>query len=61
MSLISLIVTLIIIGLLLWLVSQLPIDATIQRIIHIVVIVCVILWLIGIFFGPVGDFRIGHY
>lgn len=50
MTLLSLVVTLIIVGLLLYVVEALlPIDATIKRIIHIVVIVVVLLWLLSIF------------
>jgi hypothetical protein len=51
MTLLSIVVTLIIVGLLLYVVeSLLPIDATIKRLIHIVVIVVVLLWLLSIFF-----------
>lgn len=46
MPLIQLIVYLIIVGLLLWLVGFLPIDAKIQQIIRGIVIVAVVLWLI---------------
>lgn len=49
MPLITLIIYLIIVGLLLWLVDQLPIDGTIKRIIHILIIVIVILWLVSLF------------
>jgi low temperature requirement protein LtrA len=50
MTLLSLVVTLIVVGLLLYVVEALlPIDATIKRIIHIVVIVVVLLWLLSIF------------
>lgn len=47
MSLIGLVVFLIIIGLLLYLIEQLPLDPTIRNLIRIVVIVIVILWLIS--------------
>jgi len=61
MTLVGLIVVLIIIGLLLYLVSMLPIDATIKNIIHVLVIVFVILWLLsalGLFhIGPVIRFH----
>ena len=51
MSLLSLVVALIVIGLLLWVVeSLLPIDPTIKRIIHVVVILFVVLWLLSLFF-----------
>jgi len=49
MSLISLIVTLIVVGVLLWLVQRyIPMDATIKRIITIVVIVAVCIWLLSL-------------
>ena len=47
MSLIGLIVFLIVVGLILYLISLLPIDGTIKRIIHILVIVVVIIWLLS--------------
>lgn len=50
MSLISLVVILIVVGVLLWLVNKyIPMDATIRKIINIVVIVAVCIWLLGIF------------
>lgn len=44
--LISIVITLIIIGLLLWLVQQLPLDATIMMIIRVVIIIFAIIWLL---------------
>jgi len=49
--LIQIVVMLIIVGLLLWVVSQIPMDATIARIIKVVVIVFVVLYLLQIFTG----------
>jgi low temperature requirement protein LtrA len=49
--LISLIVGLIIVGLILWVVQQIPMDAVIARIIRVVIIVCVVLWLLSILLG----------
>lgn len=50
MSLITLLVLLIIVGVLLWVVNtQIPMDATIKKIINIVVIVVVCLWLLSVF------------
>lgn len=67
MSLISLVIVLIIVGVLLWLVNtQLSafIDAKILKIINVVVIVAVILWLLSVLFGfnlhDLGDIRIGR-
>jgi len=49
--LIQLVVALIVVGLLLWVVSQIPMDPTIARIIRVVVIVCVVLYLLNVFTG----------
>jgi hypothetical protein len=59
MPLINVIAMLIVAGLVLWLVKFLPLDATIQRIIHAVVIVVVILWLLTLFFPGIGAMRVG--
>jgi len=61
MSLLSLIITLIIIGVLLWAVSALPfIDAGIKKIIYIVVVVVVCLWLVSVLFGGSGNNILNH-
>lgn len=58
--LVSLIVTLIVIGVVLYLVELIPMDATIKRIIQVLVILCVVLWLLSSFgvlpagFGHLG-------
>ncbi len=57
MSLISILVVLVIAGLLLWAVSQFPLDATIVRIIRVVVVVFVVLWLLQ-GFGLLGGHAI---
>jgi len=50
MSLISLVVILIVVGVLLWLMNTyIPMDAQIKRIIQIVVIIVVVIWLLGVF------------
>ena len=62
MPLINVIVVLVIVGVLLYVVETLlPIDATIKRIIHIIVILAVCIWLLQTFkiIGPVGSFRLG--
>lgn len=58
MSLLSLILALIVIGVLLWLVNSfIPMDAQIKRILNIVVIVAVVLWLLKAFglFGALSQ------
>ena len=50
MSLISLAVTLIVIGVLLWLVNTyIPMDGKIKKILNVVVVVCVVMWLLFAF------------
>ena len=47
MSLITVVVTLIVVGVLLWLVNQyIPMDAKIKTILNIVVVVAVVIWLL---------------
>jgi hypothetical protein len=50
MPLINLIITLIVIGVLLWLVNTyIPMDGKIKKIINIVVVICVVVWLLYAF------------
>lgn len=50
MSLISLIITLVVVGLILWLVNNyIPMDDKIKRILNVVVVIVVILWLLSVF------------
>ena len=59
MSLIGLVIVLVIAGLLLWAVGQIPMDATIAKIIRVVVIVVVVLWLLtALFPGATGGLGI---
>lgn len=61
MSLISLIVTLIVIGVLLWLVNTyIPMDGKIKKIINVVAVICVVIWLLCVFgvIGQAGAIRV---
>jgi hypothetical protein len=50
MSLITIVVSLIVVGVLLWLVNTyIPMDAKIKKILNIVVVVVVVLWLLNLF------------
>jgi len=50
MSLISLVITLIVIGVLLWLVNTyIPMDGKIKKILNVVVVICVVVWLLFAF------------
>ena len=60
MPLINVLIVLVIVGVLLYIVETLlPIDATIKRIIHIIIILAVCIWLLQAFriIGPLGSFR----
>ena len=61
MPLISLVVTLIVVGVLLWLVNTyIPMDSKIKKILNIVVVVCVVVWLLYAFgiMGRSGEIRV---
>lgn len=50
MTLVSLVVTLIVVGVLLWLVNNyIPLDPKIKMILNVVVIIAVVLWLLSAF------------
>ncbi len=61
MSLVSLAITLIVVGVLLWLVNTyLPMDGKIKKILNVVVVICVVIWLL-VAFGVInrsGDIRV---
>lgn len=62
MTLISLVITLIAVGVLLWLTNvYIPMDATIKRLINIVVIIAVVFWLLATFgvLGHLNAVRVG--
>lgn len=57
MPLINLVVTLIVVGVLLWLVNTyIPMDGKIKKLLNIVVVIAVVLWLLSAF-GLIGDLR----
>lgn len=62
MPLIHLVITLVVVGLILWLInSYIPMQANIKKILNVVVIIVVVLWLLSLFgvIGPISEFRIG--
>jgi hypothetical protein len=61
MSLVTLVITLIIVGVLLWLVnSYIPMDAKIKKILNVVVVIVVVIWLLHVFgvLGSIENIRI---
>lgn len=60
--LIEIVIALVVIGLALWVIEQIPMDATIAKIIRIVIIVLTCLWLLSFLAGylPPGGFPQYH-
>ena len=61
MSLISLVITLVVIGVLLWLINTyIPMDGKIKTILNAVVVICVVIWLLFAFgiLNHSGDIRV---
>jgi len=62
MSLLSLIVVLVVVGVLLWLVNNyIPMDSKIKSILNVVVVILVVIWLLQAFglLGAIGGVRVG--
>ncbi|HWX23343.1 MAG TPA: Thivi_2564 family membrane protein [Candidatus Binatia bacterium] len=63
MSLVTIVITLIVVGVLLWLVNTyIPMDGKIKKVLNIVVMVVVVLWLLNVFgvWGRVRDVRVSN-
>ena len=62
MSLLTLIVVLVVVGVLLWLINNyVPMDSKIKSILNVVVVILVIIWLLQAFglLGAIGGIRVG--
>jgi hypothetical protein len=62
MPLVTLVITLIVVGVLLWLVNLIPMQGTIKGILNLVVVIAVVIWLLKVFnlLGYITQFRVGH-
>ena len=63
MPLINLVITLIVVGVLLWLVNTyIPMDGKIKQILNVVVVIAVVIWLLQAFglLGSLGSIRVGN-
>ena len=63
MSLVTLVITLAVVGVLLWLVNNyVPMQSQIKSILNGVVVIAVVLWLLKVFglFGHLSQYRVGH-
>ena len=62
MPLMTVLVTLIVVGVLLWMVNSfIPMDAKIKQILNVVAVIAVICWVLNAFglFGQLGNIRVG--
>lgn len=62
MSLLSIIITIVVVGLLLWAINSfIPMEGRVKTILNGVVIICLILWLLQAFgvLGSLGNVRVG--
>lgn len=63
MSIISLLITLVVVGVLLWLVNTyIPMDGKIKNILNIVIVIVVVLWLLQAFgvMGSISGMHVGR-
>lgn len=63
MPLINLVIVLVVVGVLLWVInSYIPMQATIKKILNLVVIIAVVIWLLSVFgiIGNISTIRIGR-
>lgn len=63
MPLVQLVITLIVVGVILWLInSYIPMQSTVKKILNAVVIIVVVLWLLNVFgvMGSLSGFRVGR-
>ena len=62
MPLLSLVITLIVVGVLLWLVNTyIPMDGKIKNILNVVVVIAVVIWLLRVFgiWGQISAIQVG--
>jgi hypothetical protein len=63
MTLIQLVITLVVVGVILWLInSYIPMQANIKKILNVVVVIVVILWLLKVFgvLGTMSGMHVGR-
>lgn len=61
MPLLQILITLVVVGVLLWLVNLIPMQGTIKSILNAIVVIVVVLWLLNIFglFHSLSHIRVG--
>ena len=60
--LLQILITLVVVGVLLWLVNLIPMQSTIKSILNTIVVIIVVLWLLQVFglFNSLSNIRVGH-
>lgn len=62
MPLVTLVITLAVVGVLLWLVNLIPMQGTVKGLLNLVVVIAVVIWLLKVFnlLGYITQFHVGH-
>jgi hypothetical protein len=63
MPLVTVVLTIIVVGVLLWLINRfIPMQGTIKGILNAVVVIALVLWLLKVFdlYGYITQFKVGH-
>jgi hypothetical protein len=62
MPLVTIVITLVVVGVLLWLINLIPMQGTVKGILNLVVVIAVVIWLLKVFnlIGYITQFRVGH-
>lgn len=61
MPLVTLVITLAVVGVLLWLVNLIPMQGTVKGLLNLVVVIAVVIWLLKVFnlLGYITQFHVG--
>ena len=62
MPLVTLVITLAVVGVLLWLVNLIPMQGTVKGLLNLVVVIAVVIWLLKVFnlLGYITQFHVGN-
>ena len=62
MPLVTVVITLLVIGVLLWLINLIPMQGTIKGLLNLVVVIAVVIWLLKVFnlLSYITQFHVGH-
>ena len=62
MPLVTIVITLLVIGALLWLINLIPMQGTIKGLLNLVVVIVVVIWLLKVFnlLSYITQFHVGH-